>query len=128
MASCVFAPATAKFFEFPQMELISIVYPTESEFRNWRIQIGAALAARQGNSEQQDVSVDASLRRNRAFTRWTNTYTGVFSRVDGERTTNNHRAATDFDYLVGNRFFIRLTSFEFFLDQFQNIDGRYTPA
>jgi hypothetical protein len=114
--------------EFPKDELVSIVYTSESELRNWRVRIGANLAARAGNTDQQDLSATALIRRNTAFNRWTSRYTGTFSKVDGDRTINNHRASTELDFLVTSRFFVRVPSFEFFSDEFQNIDGRYTPG
>ena len=114
--------------EFPQKELVSIVYTSESELRNWRVRVGASLAARSGNTDQQDLSANAKIRRDTSFRRWTTSYVGTFSKVDGDRTVNNHRASTELDFLVTNRFFIRVPSFEFFMDEFQNIDARYTPG
>jgi hypothetical protein len=114
--------------EFPKDELVSIVYTSEQELQNWRLRIGANLAARAGNTDQQDVSATALISRDSAFNRWTSRYTGTFSKVDGDRTINNHRASSEFDFLVSSRFFVRVPSFEFFSDEFQNIDGRYTPG
>lgn len=114
--------------EFPSKELVSIVYTSESELRNWRVRIGASLAARSGNTDQQDLTANATIGRDTAFRRWTTDYVGTFSKVDSERTVNNHRASTELDFLITNRFFVRVPSFEFFMDEFQNIDARYTPG
>lgn len=114
--------------ELPHEEIVSIVYTSDSELRNWTLRIGAQLAARAGNTDQQDLSTDALISRNTSFTRWENRYTGTFGRVDGDRTANNHRATTQLDVLVTRRFFVRVPSFEFFKDEFQNIDARYTPG
>ena len=114
--------------EFPQDEIVSIVYTRESELRNWRMKVGVSLAARAGNTEQRDLSSNASIRRDSAFTRSETKYTGTFSEVDGDKTINNPRASTAFDWLITSRFFIRIPSFEFFMDEFQNIDARYTPG
>jgi putative salt-induced outer membrane protein YdiY len=114
--------------EFPTTELVSIVYTGDSEIRNWRAKIGASLAARSGNTDQQDLTANAVVSRDTSFTRWKTDYVGTFSKVDGDRTVNNHRASTAFDYLMTSRFFLRIPFFEFFADEFQNIDARYTPG
>ncbi|MBW2422663.1 MAG: DUF481 domain-containing protein, partial [Deltaproteobacteria bacterium] len=106
--------------EFPQHEIVSIVYTRESELRNWRVRVGVSLAAREGNTEQRDLSSNAEIRRDSSFTRSQTKYTGTFSEVDGDKTINNHRASTLFDWLLTRRFFIRVPSFEFFSDEFQN--------
>ena len=49
----------------------------------------------------------------------------AIGRVDGENTTNNHRATTVLDVMITNRFFVRLPSYEFYSDEFQNIDAPY---
>jgi hypothetical protein len=114
--------------EFPKDELVSIVYTNEQELRNWHLRIGASLNARAGNTDEQDISATALIHRYTPFNRWTSRYSGTFSRVDGDRTVNNHRASSELDFLLSPRFFVRVPSFEFFSDEFQNIDGRYTPG
>jgi putative salt-induced outer membrane protein YdiY len=114
--------------EFPASEVVSIVYTQEAELRNWRVRIGANLAARQGNTDQQDLTATASLRRETAFARWQTSYNGTFSRVDSDRTANNHRASTQLDSFVTRYFFVRFPGFEFYKDEFQNIEARYTPG
>jgi putative salt-induced outer membrane protein YdiY len=113
---------------FPRKELVSIVYGEESELRNWYVRIGASLAARSGNTDQQDLSSSATISRTTSFRRWETTYDGTFGEVDGDRTVNNHRATSGIDFLITRHFFVRVPSFEFFMDEFQNIDARYTPG
>jgi putative salt-induced outer membrane protein YdiY len=114
--------------EFPASEVLSIVFTREAELRNWRLQIGANLAARSGNTDQADLTSNAKLQRQTPFTRWTTRYTGTFSQTEGDRTANNHRLTTRFDVQMKERFFLTVPSFEFFQDEFQNIDQRYTPG
>jgi putative salt-induced outer membrane protein YdiY len=114
--------------DFPRDELVGIVYTEESEIRNWHFDVGISLAARSGNTDQQDLSSSATISRDTPFHRWLTTYVGTFSEVEGDRTVNNHRATTSLDFLVTKRFFVRVPSFEFFMDEFQNIDARYTPG
>jgi putative salt-induced outer membrane protein YdiY len=114
--------------EVPHDEVVSITYSEELELRRWSVKIGANLAARTGNTDQQDLGANALLRRDATFTRWENRYNGAIGKVNGENTTNNHRASTIFDLLITNRFFVRVPSFEFYTDEFQNIDERYTTG
>jgi putative salt-induced outer membrane protein YdiY len=109
-------------------EVVSITYTEELELQRWSVKIGANLAARSGNTDQQDLGANALIRRDATFTRWENRYNGAIGRVDGRNTTNNHRAATALDVLVTSRFFVRVPSFEFYADEFQNIDARYTAG
>ncbi len=120
--------ATGTRVEFPQTEIVGVVYANESELRNWRMKLGASLAARAGNTDQQDLTANVNLERDTSFTRWKTSYVGTFSRVEDDRTVNNHRAVTQFDWLVTHRFFVRIPGFEFFADEFQNIDWRLTPG
>jgi len=112
--------------EIPHGEIVSITYTEELELRRWSVKIGANLAARSGNTDQQDFGANALITRNATFTRWESRYNGAYGKLDGESTTNNHRAATMIDLMISNHFFVRVPSFEFYSDEFQNIDERYT--
>jgi len=114
--------------EIPQREIVSVTYTEDFELQHWSVKLGANLAARAGNTDQQDFGANGLIRRDATFTRWENRYNGAIGRVDDEKTTNNHRASTQLDLLVTNRFFVRIPSFEFYTDQFQNIDQRYTAG
>lgn len=114
--------------EIPHDEIVNITYTEALESRRWSVKIGASLAARTGNTDQQDLGANALIRRDAIYTRWENRYNGAIGRVDGSNTTNNHRASTALDLLVTNRFFVRVPSFEFYTDEFQNIDQRYTAG
>lgn len=114
--------------EIPADEIVSITYTDELVLRMWSVKVGANLAARQGNTDQQDLGATGNFTRNATYTRWETRYTGSFGRVGGEETTNNHRASTQLDVLLTNRFYLRVPYFEFYFDEFQNIDARYTTG
>ncbi len=114
--------------EIPHEEVVSITYTKDFELQRWSVKIGANLAARSGNTDQQDLGANALIRRDATFTRWENRYNGAIGRLDGENTTNNHRASTLLDLLVTNHFFVRIPIFEFYSDEFQNINERYTAG
>lgn len=120
--------ADGEVVEVTHDDVVSITYTEELELQRWSVKIGANLAARSGNTDQQDLGANALIRRDATYTRWENRYNGAIGRVDGENTTNNHRASTFLDLLVTNHFFVRVPIFEFYTDEFQNIDKRYTTG
>lgn len=114
--------------DFPVRELVSVVYTNEEEIRNWIFRAGTSIDARSGNTEQQDFSANALVRRDGPFLRWQSRYLGVITRVDDEKTAENHRVSTELDFLLTQHFFIRAPGFEYYQDAFQNIDHRFTPG
>ncbi|MEZ4331683.1 MAG: DUF481 domain-containing protein [Myxococcota bacterium] len=112
--------------DVPATDVVTITYLNSLGLRQWTVRIGGNLAARSGNTDQQDLGGNALIRRDATYTRWETRYNGAFGSVDGKQTTNNHRASTQIDWIVTNHFFLRVPSFEFYLDEFQNIDSRYT--
>lgn len=119
-------PLDGEVVEIPQHEIVSITYTEDYELQRWFVRIGANLAARSGNTDQQDLGANGLIRRDATYTRWENRYNGAFGKLDGNQTTNNHRASTLLDLMVTNRLFVRIPTFEFYADKFQNIDARYT--
>lgn len=112
--------------EIAQEDVDVVAYTTDSLAHLWLIRIGANLAARSGNTDQQDVGANALLRRDAAFSRWETRYVGAIGRVDGDDTTNNHRVTSNLDLHLTSRLFLRVPAFEFYSDEFQNITERYT--
>jgi hypothetical protein len=113
---------------FERDKLISIVAGRPRELNYWSGDLGFGITARSGNSNQSDVSLNFSIMREEAWTRSRLTYLGSFSEVEGAQTANNHRATLKFDIFLSRRWYITPLSFEWFKDQFQNIDTRLTPA
>jgi hypothetical protein len=114
--------------EIPAKEIVSITYTDEFRLSRWSVKVGANLAARQGNTDQQDFGANGLFQRHATYTRWESRYNGAFGKVDGKETTNNHRASTQLDVMITNHFYVRVPYFEFYLDKFQNIDARYTTG
>jgi hypothetical protein len=75
-----------------------------------------------------DLQGAASIRRETATTRFVTDYRGVFGKVDGDETTNNHRVNMDFDYYLTRRFYWTIPFVEYFVDRIQNIEARVTPG
>ncbi len=114
--------------EYPQSELVGITAPRSLELDKWTVRIGAGLSLRSGNSEQQDLTANALIRRDDAYTRWVNTYIGAFGRADGSRVVNNHRYVQTLDYLLTRDFYVTIPYLEVYSDEFQTIDARITPG
>jgi len=108
--------------------LVSISRGAGVELQRWSADLGVGATLRSGNTDQTDISGKAKITRETAFTRYRLDYRGAWSKVDSDKTTNNHRVMNAFDYFLSWRFFVTLPFLEFFTDEFQNIDGRYTPG
>jgi YD repeat-containing protein len=113
--------------EYKRDELVNIVSGRGNEIDRWSFELGASLSARSGNTDQQDYSGNAELLRETPLTRWRSTYRGSFATVDGDKTVNNHRVMSEWDYFVTRYFFVT-PNFEYYTDEFQNIDVRLTPG
>jgi len=100
--------------------------PTEANFWSGGLHVG--LSAREGNTEQLDLTLQAELMRHTPLTRFRADYTGQLSTADGARSANSHRVPASFDLFVTRRTFVTLPSFEFFTDEFQNIDTRLSTG
>lgn len=120
--------ASGEIVEIAQEQIDVVAYTTDSLAHLWLVRIGANLAVRSGNTDQQDVGANALLRRDAAFSRWETRYVGAIGRVDGRDTTNNHRVTSNLDLHLTSRLFFRVPAFEFYSDEFQNIAERFTAG
>lgn len=107
--------------------LLSIIPDGETEWDVWAGEFSLSLTARSGNTEQVDTTVYAGLTREDADTRFSTTYNGSFSEVQGTETANTQRSNTRFDLYISERLFVTPLGFEYFRDPFQNIASRVTP-
>lgn len=114
--------------EFSRSEIISIIPGGGKESSRWSGDLGMDFSSRRGNTDQIDLSGQISLKRETAETRWIGDYRGVYSKLEGEKNTENHRASSDFDIYVSRNFFATVPSIEYFRDEFQNIEARITPG
>jgi putative salt-induced outer membrane protein YdiY len=114
--------------EFKRNELISVVQGEGRERDRWSTVVSLGLALRRGNTDQADLTGLLNVRRESALTRWRLDYNGVISTVNSATTANSHRVYSGFDVYLTRRFFLTTPFFEFFTDEFQNIDQRYTPG
>jgi putative salt-induced outer membrane protein YdiY len=114
--------------ELQRDELVSIVQGKGRERERWSTLLSLGVALRRGNTDQSDLTGLIQVRRESVLTRWGIDYNGVISTVNNSKTANSHRVFSGFDVFLTSRFYLTVPFFEFFSDEFQNIDQRYTPG
>jgi hypothetical protein len=115
--------------ELPQREVVSITRGTVgNEIDYWSALISVGTSLRSGNTDETNFSGRGKIMRETALTRLSLDYTGAFSRVDGSTTDNTHRSFFAYDVFLTRRFYVTLAYLEFFKDENQRIDRRFTPG
>ena len=113
---------------FPRAEVISIVPGDGSELDYWSAYASASFGLRDGNTDQVDLSGGAGFKRETASTRWKADYAGIYSEVDSEKTTENHRASSAFSVFLTSRLFVIVPFVDYHKDEFQNLEHRVGPG
>lgn len=114
--------------EFSPDDILQIISGPLTERNYWSGGASVSLSARSGNTEQIDLTLRADLMRQTVLTRWQTSYTGEVSTVNNAVTTNSHRVPSQFDVYLTPRFYLTAPSFEYYTDEFQNIDARLTAG
>jgi putative salt-induced outer membrane protein YdiY len=109
-------------------EVIGMVPGNPREINYWSGKVSLGLSLQRGNTDQTDFTALGNLMRETALTRASAKYNGTGRTVGGSSTANNHRASAQGDLFLTRRFYVTVASFEYFTDDFQNIDPRLTPA
>ncbi|QBY05000.1 DUF481 domain-containing protein [Thalassotalea sp. HSM 43] len=119
---------------FPRIMLLSIAPSEKSGDSLWDGDISIGMNFKSGNSERFDYTAQASATRLTSITRTLLAYTGIFSEVEDPdtgsnvKTEENHRFNASFDWFYSRRFFFRLPSFEYYTDEFKNIEYQVTTG
>ena len=108
--------------------LRAIIPGTMTELNFWSGKLSVGGTFRQGNVNQTDLSLFFRAQRRTPTMRLLMEYNGAYGTVEGMRTSNNHRFILNNDVFLTREFFLRLPTFEYFKDEFQNIDYRLTPG
>ncbi len=109
-------------------DVIQIIPGALTERNYWSGGASLNVSTRSGNTDQTDVTLRANLMRQTVLTRWRTSYTGELSTVGDEQTANSHRVPSQFDVYLTPRLFLTTPSFEYYTDEFQNIDTRITAG
>jgi len=113
---------------FQRGELRTIIPGEQTEWSYWSGKLSLGLTVRSGNVNQRDLSNFAYIQRRTPNLRSRLEYAGSISSTMGEQTANNHRALFRNDRYLTSRTYLRIPSFEWYRDKFQNIDYRLTPS
>jgi len=115
-----------------QDDILSLSPARDSELSNWDGKISIGWDSRDGNTIQENRTVNAKLRRRTASNRFEATYLSNYSEstdTDTDVTTktaDSVRVNAFFDHYLSRRWFVRIPEYEYFKDEFQNIDARHT--
>lgn len=117
---------------YAMSNLLSIASADGNELDYWDGEVNFGTNFRRGNSEQSDYTISAEAQRRTSTSRFSSEFISNFSeRVSQEtgkkeETTNDQRFTANFDWFFSPRTFIRLADYEYFADEFGNIDSRHT--
>ncbi|SET77593.1 DUF481 domain-containing protein [Thalassotalea agarivorans] len=118
--------------QYSNRELVSVASSKSNRWDLWdgKISLGADL--KKGNSIQSDLTIDIEFKRRTSSSRFETTYVSSYSETEDAKTgntfvtTENIRLNSFIDLFVSQKLFLRIAEFEYFRDEFQNIDYRIT--
>ena len=102
--------------------------PGEPSERNyWSGNVDIAATAREGNTDQLDVTTRLGALRRSARSRLDLNFEAIYGSQNRVEVTNNQRFTGNFDAYLSSRLFWTILGVEVFADEFQNIDRRFAP-
>ncbi|MCT7940442.1 DUF481 domain-containing protein [Shewanella holmiensis] len=107
-------------------DIITIIAGEPHEANYWSSTMSLGANLRSGNNDQIDYSAKARMIRRTTESRFRTDYLGNYSKSGDEKTTNNHRVNSFFDWFLSNQFFLRPVFVEYYTDPFMNISSRIT--
>ena len=110
--------------EMQRARLVSIIEGRPRELNYWSANADVTFVARSGNTDQIDTSIVTLLRREATRSRLDLGYTGNAGKLNGATNINNHRASAKLDWFISRGFFATPASYEYYADDFQNIEFR----
>ncbi|OUS31162.1 hypothetical protein A9Q98_03345 [Thalassotalea sp. 42_200_T64] len=117
---------------FPRSTLLTIAASEKSGESLWDGNISFGMNFKSGNSERFDYTAQAHASRLTASSRITLNYTGIFAEVedpdsgDTVKTEESHRLIASYDWYYSRNIFFRLPSFEYYTNEFTNIEHQLT--
>ena len=113
---------------YPRQELLSLVVGDHNEWKLWSGSVTAGVSATSGNTEQTTANLQASLNRKGAFLGLKFNYIGNLGSSDNVTNVNNQQLLFQSELFIYDRFFLIPASFEYYSDEFQNINLRVRPG
>lgn len=112
----------------PRSDLLAALTVHGAGAAEWSGGVTLGATVRSGNTQQNDQSAFAELRRETARTVWTSSYNGALSRAGNNETANNHRLRSTYDVSLTRRLFVTAPTVDVYRDRFQNLDLRLVAA
>lgn len=112
--------------EFNLNEVLTIIAGGQQEANYWSSTITLGANFREGNTDQIDYSAKARVSRRTTESRFRTDYLGNYAKSDDEKTANNHRLNSHFDWFLSHQFYLRPVFGEYYSDPFSNIKSRFT--
>lgn len=112
--------------KIPKNEIISIAHSKTRELDLWSADFTFSLNLRKGNTEEQQLGIDADIIRRTAASRFQTDYVRNHTVNTGTTQENDHRLTAGFDWFFHNKAFWRVVNYEYFRDPLQNIASRRT--
>lgn len=123
---------TVETLTVPVVELLSIASSSENERDLWNGEVKLAVNLRGGNTEQLDYSFHSELQRRTSTSRFKGTFWADFSESknqdsgETEEIAKSQRLTGYYDWFFAQKVFFRVVDFEYFSDEYQNVEDRYT--
>lgn len=117
---------------FKLTNLLSIASSESDEWQLWDGEVNLGANIRSGNTEQLDYTLSAEIQRRTSTSRFKSDFVANFSKSENKETgeerntANNHRLTSYYDWFFSQKIFFRAADFEYYSDEFQNIDYRVT--
>jgi len=115
-------------YSYPREELLSLVMGDRNERKLWSGKANVGISSSSGNTNQMTANIQASIRRRGAFLRLDSSYYGNFGQARGVTNVRNQQLSLQADLFIRDRFFLIPVVFEYYTDEFSNIDFRIRPG
>jgi len=115
---------------FKLNQLLSIASSGENERDLWDGYINLGANLRRGNTVQFDYTFAAGIQRRSSSSRFKTDYTANYSKYEDQdtnekiMTANSQRLTSTYDWFFSQKIFLRAVDFEYFSDEFINVDSR----
>ena len=113
---------------YPRQQLLSLVVGDRNEWKLWSGSVTAGVSTTSGNTEQTTANLQANLHRKGAFLGLRFNYIGNLGSSNNVTNVSNQQINFQSELFIYDRFYLIPTSFEYYSDEFQNIDLRVRPG
>lgn len=116
--------------DFVLKDLLSIASSSKKEIDLWGGYLNLGANFRRGNTIQFDYTIAAGIQRRSSSSRYKADYTVNYSRFEDQKTgeesvsADSTRLTSTYDWFFSQKIFLRAMDFEYFSDEFLNVDYR----